>query len=98
MRKNLRDALNRFGQKVASPRSVQGGSVWTDGRVIYSYSTPLLMITGGRVVLNVTRYSVTTTIHQNALRVECAGAVEVDGLERGCGVAALALAAEQVVS
>ena len=62
-------------------------SVWTDGEHIYSYGTCIVATLPANapewwVVLNVTRYSVTTTVHQNALRVALAGliACEVDGV------------------
>ena len=44
-------------------------SIWTEGSVIYSYSTPIMWREAdGDVVLNVSRYSVTTSTHQNGLR------------------------------
>jgi hypothetical protein len=44
-------------------------SIWTDGIVIYSYNTWILArIRGGAVLLNATKYSVTTTQQQNGLR------------------------------
>lgn len=47
-------------------------SIWTDGSKIYSYNTPILWAEDGTVYINVTRYSVTTTIHQNGIRDMCA--------------------------
>ena len=61
-------------------------SVWTDGRAIYSYGTCLVApLASGRVVLNVTKYSVTTSNKQSGLRVALHGliAAEVDGLDYG---------------
>ena len=44
-------------------------SVWTDGTTIYSYATPIVWRMGdGSVMMNVARYSVTTSCHQNGLR------------------------------
>lgn len=66
MRKNTQEAFRAFeageAKKVAQ-------SIWTDGETIYSYSTALLARRdNGSLVFNATRYSVTTTIHQNGLR------------------------------
>lgn len=45
-------------------------SIWTNGNSIWSYSTCIAIRVPEapeRVILNTTRYSVTTTIHQNGL-------------------------------
>lgn len=45
-------------------------SIWTSGGVIYSYSTPIAKfsdVTDMHAIVNMNRYSVTTTIHQNGL-------------------------------
>ena len=42
-------------------------SIWTDGAAIYSYGTCLVApLASGNVVLNVTKYSVTTSNKQSA--------------------------------
>lgn len=68
-------------------------SVWTDGRAIYSYGTCIVapLPVSGRVVLNVTKYSVTTSNKQSGLRVALAGliACEVDGMRQGASEYAL---------
>ena len=63
-------------------------SIWTDGTVIYSYGTCLVApLASGKVVLNVTKYSVTTSNKQSNLRYALHGliAAEVDGLRQGVG-------------
>ena len=44
-------------------------SVWTDGRTVYSYATAIMTRDdNGRIVFNATKYSPTTTNHQNGIR------------------------------
>jgi len=44
-------------------------SLWTDGGTVWSYSTVIMhRNASGQVVLNVTKYSPTTSNHQNGLR------------------------------
>lgn len=46
-----------------------GSSIWTDGETVYSYNTPIMRrVKGEHIVLNVRKYSVTTTRHQNGLQ------------------------------
>lgn len=47
-------------------------SIWSDGDTLWSYGTALAAVDPARsmVVLNRTRYSVTTSIHQSALAAE----------------------------
>jgi hypothetical protein len=45
-----------------------GSSIWTNGETVYSYSTAILRHKNLVPVLNVRKYSVTTSRHQNALR------------------------------
>lgn len=53
-------------------------SIWTDGRVIYSYDTPILWRNAAKVLVrNVKHYSVTTKRKQNQLCVAFPDAVEV---------------------
>ena len=58
-------------------------SIWTDGVSIYSYATELVVRCGDVVALNVTKYSPTTSTHQNALAAALPDAVRVDGIPRG---------------
>ena len=86
MRENMRAVLKAYMQ---SKPCRKAESVWTNGDHIYSYGTCLLAkLDDGRVAFNVTKYSRTTTVHQNALRgyVQDAGwpVVDVDGLYQGC--------------
>lgn len=66
-------------------------SIWTDGESIYSYDTAILARDAANVILNVTKYSQTTTTHQNGLAVALGGhwpirrpspapVLEVDGM------------------
>lgn len=87
MRKNLKKALELFGRGVASPRHEwYTSAIWTNGDVLWSYITALARIfTPPRVlVLNVTYYSKTTSVHQNALRAIYGDhVVEVEGVPGG---------------
>ncbi len=87
MRKNAQDAMFRFRGRQPSPSSVQGGSIWTDGDTIWSYGTALVTFNPQQTetLLNVTEYSKTTTIHQNALRAFFVTAIPVDDIPRGSG-------------
>lgn len=74
MRKNTRDTFNAFLND--QPKGKPGSAIWTDGHSIYSYGTCLVAVLPeeeGRwplkFVLNRSKYSVTTTIHQNGLAV-----------------------------
>lgn len=58
-------------------------SIWTDGTALYSYGTELAVRYNGVTYLNVTRYSPTTSAHQNALAAALPDAVRVDGVPRG---------------
>lgn len=67
-------------------------SIWTDGAAIYSYGTCLVApLASGNVVLNVTKYSATTSNKQGDLRWSLRGliAAEVDGLPLGVSRATL---------
>jgi hypothetical protein len=65
MRKNCRQTLNAF---VAGKSARPAASIWTDGVRIFSYLTCIAeRMPDGGILLNRTSYSVTTTIHQNAL-------------------------------
>ena len=74
MRKNTENTLkawhfNRSWHKAES--------VWTDGTRIYSYETILVEPTGqaDKVRMNMTKYSPTTSIHQNAILHDLGGLV-----------------------
>lgn len=100
MRKNCEDAVRRWQRGQESPRSAQGGSIWTDGHALWSYGTALVAVQqSGELVLNGTRYSTTTSIHQNALRAHLRPEREVQGAPKGAYPAVLvdlAKLAEQV--
>ncbi len=93
MRKNCKRAYKAWtDSKALRPAK----SIWTDGETLWSYGTPLLALAenGETVVFNATRYSVTTSIHQSALRAELrleygAMLVEVDGVQIGASVATM---------
>lgn len=93
-RKNVTDVARAFndGKRKGKP----GDSIWTDGEAIYSYNTALLVKLPYRpqeeyyglapgLVLNKTRYSVTTTQQQHGLHEMFGQRIEyfVDGLDRG---------------
>ncbi len=71
MRKNCRETVRHWLLEKPSAPAQQGKSIWTDGRNIYSYQTCLVTRSpwAGTMILNRTRYSQTTTVHQNALAV-----------------------------
>ena len=87
MRKNTAEVI----RAVADRKSLKKcNSVWTDGQHIFSYGTCILaQRRDGRFVLNRTKYSPTTTNHQNAIaawgmiRAGLGIVSEVDGLYRG---------------
>lgn len=90
MRKNCQQVVRAFDSgKALRPAA----SIHTDGETIYSYNTAILTRHpggNGKVILNRTRYSTTTTIHQNAIAAAYQGVLlEVDGLPQGCSVATL---------
>lgn len=61
---------NVFKAWMDAKKCKKARSLWTDGSVIYSYSTAIArMNSDGRVVFNTNTYSKTTTTHQNGLRV-----------------------------
>ena len=65
MRKGTQNVFNAWRQG----RSLRKQhSIWTDGKVIYSYSTPIVSTENCQTTFNARKYSVTTTIHQNGLR------------------------------
>lgn len=87
MRKNCRRALDRWNAGKPSPRSA-AASIWSDGETLWSYGTALAVRHhDGAIGLNVTRYSRTTSAHQNALRAALQGenVRETDNVARGWG-------------
>lgn len=77
MRKNCREAYNAFA---SGKECRKAQSIWSNGNALYSYNTPLVEVRDGITYLNRTRYSVTTSIHQNALAVQMPDAVPVYGV------------------
>lgn len=67
MRKNTQDTFKAW--RNGKSFKAGGAAVWTDGKEIFSYSTPIVTVKGNVVTLNNTRYSVTTTCQQNGLAV-----------------------------
>jgi hypothetical protein len=69
MRKNCKRTIDAWMSKRAYGK--RGDSIWTDGDGIYSYATWILCERRdgcGPHLFNATKYSHTTTIHQNAIR------------------------------
>jgi hypothetical protein len=65
MRKNCRRAMKGMSEGKPSRGSE---SIWTDGVNVYSYRTCILArVSEHTAVLNRSQYSITTTIHQNAI-------------------------------
>ena len=72
MRQNTQKAFSAWnaGRNYRAPGR-NGSPIWTDGRSIYSYTTPILQRpdeSSEPVRLNVSKYSVTTSQQQNGLR------------------------------
>lgn len=65
MRKSTVDVFKSW---MEGKRNKKSRAVWTDGQHVYSYGTPVLWIADSTIHFNVTRYSRTTTNHQNGLR------------------------------
>lgn len=67
MRKNTKTVLDKFNTDTAFHFSNRP-SIWTNGDQIYSYQTCIVeRVADDCVIVNMTKYSQTTTIHQNAL-------------------------------
>jgi hypothetical protein len=72
MRKTTKKILDAF----AAGKPAREKACWTDGKVFYSYDTPIAWHNGdGRVCLNETRYSVTTSQQQGVIRQYFAGKI-----------------------
>lgn len=90
---NVREAIKVFeGLTPHKPASI---TATVDA--IYSYATCIAtrqFVDGsGRVVINVTKYSHTTSKLQNALRAEYPSAILVQPLQKGCSAQDLRIAA-----
>jgi hypothetical protein len=85
MRKNTARALTNFLKGKADIPSLHGSSIWSDGQTLWSYHTALCtwFVSGAEptsriprsddrraLALNMTKYSVTTTQHQYAIRYD----------------------------
>lgn len=88
MRKNCAAVLRSLQDRKLNRKA---DSVWTDGMHIYSYATCILaQKRDGTFVLNRTKYSVTTSIHQHAIaawgpiRAGLGIVGEVYDMPRGC--------------
>ena len=68
MRKNTREVLEAWIAKEA--KGNRGESIWTDGKIIYSYNTWILAHNPQRsgYEVNGTKYSATTSSHQNSIK------------------------------
>lgn len=67
----------------ANKQVAHSGSMWVsyDGQRLYSYETCIAQHVGNVVVLNATKYSVTTSKQQTIVRCMCRGCVEVTGIK-----------------
>jgi hypothetical protein len=85
VRKNCSDTLKawRAGKSLGDSSK----SIWTDGQNIYSYGTCLVTRLNESLLLNRTKYSITTTIHQNALAAAIPPHLEMDDIPRGASAA-----------
>lgn len=69
MRKNTKNVFNAW---VKGHSEKKQKSIWTDGYKIYSYKMPILQYNdAGAIVIDMTKYSRTTTNHQNSIRRMC---------------------------
>jgi hypothetical protein len=83
MQANTKEVLNSLRDRKAY---LKAASVWTDGLHVYSYNTCILAQTRrGDFILNETKYSRTTTNHQNGIQGNFLGNIvgTLDGLDRG---------------
>jgi hypothetical protein len=83
MRVNTEKALRAWQSGKAWRERIGRGSIWSNGTSLYSYGTELVRQWNGSTYLNVTRYSRTTSVHQNALRVALPDAIPVDDIPIG---------------
>ena len=88
MRKNTREVFDAWMNGIANCGQ---DSIWTDGERIFSYQTILVERTPRGPVVNVTKYSQTTSTHQNAIRAafnarNILPVDFIDNVSRGCKV------------
>lgn len=83
MRINTGKALRAWQAGKAWREGLGRGSIWSNGTSLYSYDTELLRERDGRTYLNVTKYSRTTSRHQNALKIAFPDAIYVDNVPIG---------------
>lgn len=113
MRKNARAALKSWWGDRPNKRAK---SIWSDGENLWSYDTCLVtwLVSGWpeddpsteeryeAVIINRSRYSVTTSAHQTAIhaslsqRLGAANVIVVEDLDRGVGPDELRRAAEEL--
>lgn len=95
MRKNTTEVYQRW--RDGRPGGKAGGAIWTDGVTVFSYQTAIATRLRGQYVVNTTRYSVTTTVHQHALWTllaeDAIAPIEVKGFARGASRTDLTAAA-----
>lgn len=88
-------AFKCWGRNEESRSSDMGGSLWTDGRNLYSYATclvtPMIHENGNdrhdAFIFNETKYSATTSNKQHAIRLDYRHCelYSVSGIDRGRG-------------
>lgn len=95
MRKNVSEVIRSFDNGKAARPSV---SISTDGHSIYSYETCLVTHDGSFYIMNVTKYSKTTSQQQNAIISDLPRLmiIKVDNMPRGCSSLDLRKAAVNV--
>jgi hypothetical protein len=79
MRKHLEATVNAWREGYSHAKI--GESSWSNGSDVYSYKTCIMTRTEtGEAIVNMSKYSVTTSRLQNELAAEFPDAVFVDGL------------------
>lgn len=69
MRKTATQVTTAF---LAGNASMKTPSLWTDGATVYSYQTAIATrAADGLVLVNDTRYTITTSNHQTAVKAAC---------------------------
>lgn len=74
------DVISKF---INGATKGKASSLEISGEKLYNYSTVIAQRINGAVVLNVTKYSMTTTKHQNRLRREIPNARTIDDVPQG---------------
>lgn len=77
---NQDELIKKF---LCGERRGKASALSISGDVLYSYATAIAQHIDGRVIINVTRYSPTTSRHQSKLRREIPHAVTVENVPRG---------------